>query len=97
MLLASMGTSRVREQCNRRTRKQIRNLRKWKTNQSPKHVFENNWKDCRITKGSEIGRGKYNRKQNCFSRKDEFSKNLIRQTVYSLQRKKTAPKVYAFE
>ena len=29
------------------------------------------------------GRGKYNRKQNCFSTKDDFSKNLIRQTVYS--------------
>ena len=53
MLLAAMGTSRAREQCNRGTRNQIRLLRKWKTTQSPKHVFENNWKHCRIRKSSE--------------------------------------------
>ena len=40
---------------------------------------------------------KYNRKQNCFSKKDDFSKNLIRQTVYSFHQKKIAPKRYAFE
>ena len=43
------------------------------------------------------GRGKYNRKQNCFSKKDDFSKNLIRQTVYSFHQKKIASKRYAFE
>ena len=43
------------------------------------------------------GRGKHNRKQNCFSKKDGFSKNLIRETVYSFHQKKIAPKRYAFE
>ena len=42
------------------------------------------------------GRGKYNRKQNSFSKKDHFLKSLIRQTVYSFHQKKIAPKRYAF-
>ena len=43
------------------------------------------------------GGGKYNRKQNCFSKKDDFSKKLIRQTVYSFHQNKITPKRYAFE
>ena len=43
------------------------------------------------------GRGKCNRKQNYFSKKDDFSKNLIQQTVYSFHQKKIASRRYAFE
>ena len=48
-------------------------------------------------KAVKRGRDKYNRKQNCFSKKDDFLRNLIRQNFYSFHQKKVASKRYAFE
>ena len=42
-------------------------------------------------------RGKYQRKQNRFSKIDDFWKNLIRQAIYSFHQNKIAPTRYDFE
>ena len=42
------------------------------------------------------GRGQYQRKQNIFSKIDDFWKNLIWHTIYGFYQHKTAPAKYAF-
>ena len=67
-----MGTSRTRGQCNRRNRKKIRNLKIGelvKALNMPLRIIE---KFAEQEKVVTSGRGKYQRKPNCFSKIDDF-------------------------
>ena len=66
------GTSRTRDQCNRRNRKQIRNLKIGelvKALNMPLRIIEKFAEQEKVVKS---GRGKYKRKQNCFCKIDDF-------------------------
>ena len=78
IFLASMGTLRARDQCNRRNQKHIRNLRKRMTSQTLNMPLRTTEKIVEQGKVVKSGRGKYDGKQNCFSKIDDFWKNLTR-------------------